>query len=494
VFAVATSVTLRHFESPEFYDLLQRVQSNATTRPYQVTQALLRILGGLASTIGVSIVLLAIHPLLLPLLIIGGLPLIATNRAESRLEFNFAVDQTANLRERSYLAYVLTGRNEAKEIRAFDLGGALSERHDRRYAEYERSLSTHLKHRLRFNLAGNVASAVLLGVTMIIVGLLIRDGHIGVGEASAAIVAIRMLQTQLTTLLGGVQAIFEAGLFLEDVDAFFRLADATADDERGDPAPGGFDAVTVKDVHFRYPGSDVEALQGVCFDVERGAVVALVGENGSGKTTLAKIIAGLYDADTGAVCWDGVDTRGFSRASLRAQVAVIFQDFVAYAFTARENIAVGDGSRPVDDDRVVAAARAAGADSFIARLPDGYDTVLSRLFRGGRDLSGGQWQRIAIARAFYRDAPLVILDEPTSALDARAEHELFDSLRAVLHGRTAVIISHRFSTVRSADVIVVLHAGKVVEVGTHDDLMNLNGRYAELFRLQASAYFSDDDA
>ena len=254
VFGVATSVTLRHFESPEFYDLLQRVQGNATTRPYQVTQALLRMLGGLASTIGVGAVLLAINPLLLPLLMVGGLPLIVTNRAESRLEFSFAVDQTANQRERAYLAYVLTGRNEAKEIRAFDLGHALSERHDRRYAEYERSLGAHLRRRLRLNLAGNVASAVLLGVTMVFVGLLIRDGHIGVGEASAAIVAIRMLQTQLTTLLGGVQAIFEAGLFLEDVDMFMRLADATADDERGDPAPDDFQVVTVEDVALPVSG------------------------------------------------------------------------------------------------------------------------------------------------------------------------------------------------------------------------------------------------
>lgn len=488
VFGVSTSVTLRHFESPAFYDLLQRVQGSATTRPYQVTQALLRILGGLAATAGVGIVLITIHPLLLPLLVGGGLPLILTNRAESHREFRFAVDQTANQRERAYLAFVLTGRPEAKEIRAFDLGDRLSGRHDVRHAEYERSLATHLGRRLRLNLVGNLVSAAFLAATMVVVGLLIRDGHIGVGQAGAAIVAIRMLQTQLTTLLGGAQAIFEAGLFLDDVNTFLRLADEAATDEQGTTAPDEFDVIAVDDLRFRYPGSAVDALAGVQLDIKRGSVVALVGENGSGKTTLAKILAGLYDADGGTVRWDGRDTREISRAGVRARVAVIFQDFVRYAFTARENIAVGDSARPVDDQRVRRAAQAAGADSFITALPNGYDTVLSRLFRGGVDLSGGQWQRIAIARAFYRDAPLVILDEPTSALDARAEHELFESLRAVLHGRTAVVVSHRFSTVRSADLIAVLHAGRIVESGTHDELMAENGRYAELFRLQASAY------
>lgn len=191
--------------------------------------------------------------------------------------------------------------------------------------------------------------------------------------------------------------------------------------------------------------------------------------------------------------WDGVDTREFSRKAIRSRVAVIFQDFARYAFTARENIATGDGAHPINDDRVVAAARSAGADGFLSRLPKQYHTILSRLFRGGRDLSGGQWQRVAIARAYYRDAPLVILDEPTASLDARAEHDLFASLRAVLKGRTAIFVSHRFSTVRTADLIVVLHAGQIVESGSHDELMAQGGRYAELFRLQAAAYLADVD-
>lgn len=493
VSGVATTVTLRHFESPDFYDLLQRVQANAT-RPFQVTQALLRILGGLTATVGVGLVLFAIHPILVPLLAIGGIPLIITNRAESRLEFRFAVGQTTNQRERSYLTYLLTGRTEAKEIRAFDLGLTFAERLDRRHGEYVGKLEGHVRRRLRLNLLGNLLSASMLAGTMVAVAWFIADGQIDVGQAGAAIVAIRMLQGQLQTLLGGVQTIFESGLFLEDVEVFVRLGAEAEQDEEGEEAPPGFDTISIDDLRFRYPGSGAEALRGVSIRIERGSLVALVGENGSGKTTLAKILAGLYDSDEGAVRWDGRDTREFSRASIRSRVAVIFQDFARYAFTARENIAAGDGNRPIDDDQVFEAARAASADTFVSRLPQKYDTILSRLFRGGRDLSGGQWQRIAIARAFYRDAPFVILDEPTASLDARAEYELFASLRSVLKGRTAVFVSHRFSTVRMADQIVVLHAGRIVEAGTHDELMAKDGRYSELFRLQASAYLADADS
>lgn len=492
VAGVATTVTLRHFEAPDFYDLLQRVQSNAT-RPFQVTQAVLRILGGVTATLGVGAVLFAIHPILVPLLAFGGLPLILTNRAESKLEFRFAVEQTTNQRERAYLTFLLTGRIEAKEIRAYDLGGQFADKLDHKHGDYITAMNAHVRRRLRLNLLGNMLSAILLGCTMIIVAWFIADGQIDVSQASAAIVAIRMLQSQLQTLLGGVQTIFESGLFLDDVDLFLQIGDEAEDDERGSQPPSGFDTISVDDLGFRYPGSSQQALRGVSIQIRAGSLVALVGENGSGKTTLAKILAGLYDCDEGAVLWDGVDTRQFSRRALRSRVAVIFQDFARYAFTARENIAAGDGTRPLDDDRVLAAARSSGADGFISKLPRRYDTILSRLFRGGRDLSGGQWQRVAIARAYYRNAPLVILDEPTASLDARAEHNLFASLRAVLKGRTGVFVSHRFSTVRSADLIVVLDAGRIIESGSHDELIERGGRYAELFRLQAAAYLADAD-
>ncbi|MEE6283066.1 ABC transporter ATP-binding protein [Georgenia sp. MJ170] len=488
VLGMATGVSLRYFESAVFYDRLQRVEASATTRPFQVTRALFNVIGGLTATIGVGAVLVGIHPLLLPLLLVGGAPVILTNRRESRSEFGFTVDQTPRQRQRSYLSFLMTGRDDAKEVRAFDLGPTLRSRFDENYRRYLLDLARHLRRRSLLSLVGNLGSAVVLTGTLLVLVWLIAQGEVTVAQAGAAIVAIRMLQGQIQTLLRGTQSIFEAGLFLNDVDSFMAVGAQARGEETGDDPPVGFEEIVVDDVHFSYPGSQHEALQGVDVRIGRGQVVALVGENGSGKTTLAKILAGLYDPSAGAVRWDGTDTRTYSRVALREQVAVIFQDFVRYAFTGRENIELGRVAVGGDDTRMQEAAHRAGADSFLSGLPQGYDTILSRIFKGGRDLSGGQWQRVAIARAFYRDASLMILDEPTAALDPRAESALYGSLRKVLAGRTAVFISHRFSSVRSADVIYVLDQGRVVEAGSHEELMAREGRYAELFRLQAAAY------
>ncbi|HLT84943.1 MAG TPA: ABC transporter ATP-binding protein [Phototrophicaceae bacterium] len=488
VLDAATGVSLRHFESSTFYDRLQRVEAAATSRPFHVTQALLGIVGGLTATLGVGAVLVGIHPVLLPLLLVGGLPMILTNRRESRLEFRFTVDQTPPQRQRFYLSYLLTTRDEAKEIRAFDLGQPLRSRFDGLYGRYLADLAQHLRRRITLSTVGNLGSAVVLTGTLLVLVRLIGDGTVSVAQAGAAIVAIRMLQGQVQALLRGTQSIFEAGLFLHDVDQFMALAATARNEEDGAAAPESFSEIVVDDVRFSYPGSTTEALRGVDLRIGRGQVVALVGENGSGKTTLAKILAGLYDPTAGAVRWDGRDTREYSRVSVRDRVAVIFQDFVRYAFTARENIALGRHAAVPDDARVAEAASRSGAAGFLEALPHGYDTILSRMFKSGRDLSGGQWQRVAIARAFYRDAELMILDEPTAALDPRAESRLYESLRAVLAGRTAVFISHRFSSVRSADVIYVLDQGRVVEAGSHEELMAREGMYAELFRLQAAAY------
>lgn len=226
--------------------------------------------------------------------------------------------------------------------------------------------------------------------------------------------------------------------------------------------------------------------------IDRGEIVALVGENGSGKSTLAKLVAGLYEPSTGQIRWDGMPVTPATSSTVRASTAVIFQDFVRYAVDARSNIAFGRPDVEVDQAEVERAAEASGAAAAIDSLPDGYDTTLTRLFDGGQDLSGGQWQRVAIARAFYKDSPLVILDEPSAALDPRAEYDLFASLRETLRGRSALVISHRFSTVRNADRIYVLDQGRVIESGSHDELMRQSGVYAELFRLQASTYLADE--
>ncbi|NLE96619.1 MAG: ABC transporter ATP-binding protein, partial [Propionibacterium sp.] len=471
VLGVATGVGLRHFESPEFYNRLNRVQTNALTRPYQVTQGLLTVAGALAASLGVGIALVSVSPILLPLVVIGGLPILLTSRRESRLEFEFSLRQTVNLRWRQYFTILQTGRDEAKEVRAFGLAPWLLRRFNHHYGDYLGDLAKHVRRRTILGVIGQLGAATVLVGTLLVLVWLITTGLIGVAGAGAAIVAIRMLASQVQTLFRGVQTIFESGLFLDDLEGFLRLGSDAQEEDTGEEAPPDFDALEARDLRFRYPGAHVDALRGVDISLARGEVVALVGENGSGKTTLAKLLAGLYEPDDGAIAWDGRDVRGFRRSSLRERITVVFQDFVRYALPARENIAVGRIDEPVDDAQVRQAARAAGATSALESLPEGYDTILSRMFSGGRELSGGQWQRVALARSFYRDAPLVILDEPSAALDPRAEYELFSTLRAALRGRTALFISHRFSTVRGADRIYVLDEGAVVESGTHASLM-----------------------
>ncbi|MFC7494567.1 MULTISPECIES: ABC transporter ATP-binding protein [unclassified Nocardioides] len=488
VLSVATGVGLRFFESPEFFNRLNRVQTSALVRPYQVTQGLLSAAGALAAGVGLGLVLLGVAPILLPLVVIGGIPLLLTSRRESRLEFSFAVQQTPRLRLRSYLATLQTGRDEAKEIRAFGLGGWLRGRFDGIYADYLHDLRRHVRRRSVLSLVGQVGSAIVLGATLVVLVVLISRGEIGVAAAGAAVVAIRMLGSQVQTLFKGVQLIFESGLFLDDLDEFLVYGQAAVEENSGVEAPTEFGVLRTEGLAFTYPDAEVPALRDIDVELRAGEIVALVGENGSGKTTLAKLLAGLYEPEDGRVLWDDQDAAAFRGSSLRQRITVVFQDFVRYALPATENIAVGRVDDPVDPIRVRTAAAAAGADASLEALPRGYDTVLSRMFADGTDLSGGQWQRVALARSFYRDAPLVILDEPSAALDPRAEHQLFSTLREALHGRTALFISHRFSTVRGADRIYVLHEGEVVEHGSHDDLMARDGRYAELYRLQSDAY------
>lgn len=504
ILGVTTRVPLDAYETPEFVTRLARVEMNAMTQPLDVVRAIIGLVSGLVASAGLAVVLIAIEPLLLPLLVLTALPVFLVNRSAGNREFAFATEQAPAVRERLYLADVLTQRDTAKEVRAFDIAGVVGARWERRYAGYLAALRRLVRARSALAVAGAVLSGALLVATLLFLLWRVQTGHVSLAQAGAAIVAMRMVATRLQVLASGASRLFEARLFLQDLHEFLDAdlpdadrphalvpaADGPAAGARRSPEPvcDGFDRLQVRDVGFTYPASRLPALVDVSLEIRRGEVVALVGENGSGKTTLAKILAGLHSPTTGQLVRDGVPVGAADADAMRRRTAVIFQDFARYQLSVRENISVGRADARPDDAALLDAARRADVDSFAVALPDGYDTMLSKAIPGGADLSVGQWQRVALARAIYRDAGFVVLDEPTSAMDPRAEHALFGRMRELFRGRTVLLISHRFSSVREADRIYVMAGGRVVESGDHAALMRLGGRYAEMFTLQASAY------
>ncbi|HEX6388537.1 MAG TPA: ABC transporter ATP-binding protein [Solirubrobacteraceae bacterium] len=489
VLDVVAAVPLSSFESGGFHDRLRRAVQNASERAWQVSQAIVAMFTALVTVVPLGIVLLGIEPLLVPAIVAAYLPLHFATLRNSQSYYDFEYGMTTPDRERSYLGTVLMGPAAVKEVRLFESAPWIRSRYDRLYDRRIDELRKLINLRVRRSL---IATAWSTAITVGGLALLVHwalSGRITTADAGVAAIAIQLAGSRIRTLGSTAGSLHECSLFLSDVVAFVDLPSETQA-ARADalPAPTSFQTLTVDRLSFTYPGTEAEVLHEVSMTIGRDEVVALVGANGSGKTTLAKILCGLYPPTSGRVLWDATDLAEVDPVSLRRNVAAAFQDFVRYELSGRHNIGLGDTSRIEDDDAIRAAAAAVRADEPLSRLPAGYDTRLSRAYDDGADLSIGEWQRVALARAFLRDAPLLVLDEPTASLDPHSERELFDSVREVQRGRALLLISHRFSSVRAADRIYVLDRGVVIESGSHDELMAADGRYAEMFTLQAAAY------
>ena len=482
---LTTQVELAAFDDAGFYDAMQRARDRGLYSAPQVVTNVLDCVTGAVGIASAALVVAVLQPILLVLLFVAELPggWAAVRAARIGYITNFAL---ADSRRRKWmLTDLMAERSTAAEIRSFTLRHFMLAR-VARLAAYARdaemkAASRQALTRVTAQAAGGVATA---GV-YVVLGILLAVGTLPLAVAGTAVLAIRSAQASLNTLLYAVNQCYEEGLYFSDYLAFCADAARRIPPPGAKPVPADFDRITADAVTFTYPGASGPALREVSMEIRRGEVVALVGENGSGKTTLAKVLAGLYRPDSGTVCWDQTAIGDVDAESLRERIAVIAQDHANWPLTVRHNIAMG---RDADPAALAQAAVASGADTVIEKLPRRYDTLLDRHFKDGAELSGGQWQRIAAARGFYRSAPLLIMDEPTAALDARAEYALFSSIRGHAAGRSVLLITHRLASVKHADRIYVLRDSQVIEQGVHADLLALGGQYAELYTLQASQY------
>ncbi len=486
----ACEIDLAAFDMPSFYEKLENANREAGNRPILILTSAFSAVSTVISIISYAVILSGELPIAALCILVVSIPSAAVNFVYRRKNFQYMRGRSKERRQMTYYSGVLVDKDAAKEVRIFDLGDTFVEKYKNVFDNYYKGLYRLVVYESVWAVAISILSAVVNCLFYLLVAYRVFEGRYMIGDYSLYTGALVSIASNISTLISTSTTIYEGTLFIDNLVSFMKTKpNIKALSPAPIPIRRGKHTLTFENVSFAYPGTEKQVLRGVSFKIEAGETVVLVGVNGAGKTTLIKLLTRLYDPTEGRILLDGVDLREYDPKKLYEIFGIIFQDFTKYACSVSENIMFGDVSLPRDDARIVEAAEAADADGFIEKLPGGYETALMRIFeKDGIELSGGQWQKLSVARAFYSDSDVLILDEPTASLDALAEQEIYKQFDELRREKTTIFVSHRLSSATSADKIVVLDGGELVEEGRHAELMAKGGRYYELFTTQAKHY------
>jgi len=484
----AIKLDLINFERPEYFDCLTRASRDAPWRPNNILNNLIAMLRGFLSLVLMAGLITTLHWMLALLLLVANIPGIWLRLHYADIIYNFQRQQTPEARKSAYFNWILTGDRPSRELRLFGLGNYFIRLFNKSFLKQKEEEINIIRKRTLIELISNFFKASALFITLLFIARQTIGGLLSLGQMAMFLLAFRQGMIYIKDLLGSLAGLYEDSLFIGDTFEFLDLKEHIIALDPVIVPTQLKNKIVVENLSFTYPGNKDNTINDVSFEVNKGEIIALVGPNGAGKTTLARLLCRLYDPDSGIVRYDDNDIRNFSPEEYRKLFSVVFQDFMLYNLTAGENISMGNVEAEDPGERIISSATDAGVHKLISGLPKGYETVIGSLFDDSRELSWGEWQKIALARSLFRDAPMLILDEPSSALDADSEHEIFSSFRKIVKDRTSILISHRFTNVSLADKIIVLDKGAIAETGTHDELMKKGGIYFTMFSKQSSRF------
>jgi ATP-binding cassette, subfamily B, bacterial len=485
--ARSIKLDLINFEHPAYFDCLSRATREAPWRPNNILNNLVSLLRGLISLVLMAGLILTLHWSLALLLLAANIPGIWLRLHYADLLYNFQKQQTPEARKSAYFNWLLTGDRPSRELRLFGLGDFFISLFRTSFLKQKEEEINIIRRRTQIELISTLFKASALLFSLLFIAGQAINGRLSTGQMAMFLLAFRQGMMNIKDLFGSLAGLYEDGLFIGDTFEFLNLKESVT---AADPviAASPLDTnIVVENMSFTYPGNNIKTINNVSFEIKKGEVIALVGPNGAGKSTMVRLLCRLYDPDSGRIMLDGKEIKNMEPDEYRKQFSVVFQDFMLYNLTAGENIRLGRVNEH-NQGKIISSASDARVHDLISNLPNGYDTPIGNLFDDSRELSWGEWQKIALARALYRDAPVLILDEPSSSLDADTEYEIFSRFREITRGRTSVLISHRFTNVSLADRIIVFDKGSVAETGTHDELMSLGGLYYNMYIRQGSRF------